>query len=206
MFSDDLFGEHDEQGGGDALRDIVMLLFSVVVVCLGLAFAHISLQPKAAKDSEKATPPGNVSVEINWPPGMDADVDLWVRAPGDVPVGYSNKGGAVFNLLRDDLGHQLDLSGINFENSFTRGIVPGKYIVNVHLYRNRAGNVVVPVTVVVTSRPNISEASKQILVTKAELKFEGHELTVFRFDLTEDGNLVSGSVDSYQESLRSASK
>ena len=40
-----------------------------------------------------------------WPPELDSDVDLWVQAPGDVPVGYSNKGGAVFNLLRDDLGH-----------------------------------------------------------------------------------------------------
>ena len=79
-------------------------------------------------------------VEANWPPDMDSDVDLWVQAPGDMPVGYSNKGGAVFNLLRDDLGQQLDLSGLNYESSYSRGIVPGEYTVNLHLYRNRAGH------------------------------------------------------------------
>ena len=77
-------------------------------------------------------------VEANWPPELDSDVDLWVQAPGDVPVGYSNKGGAVFNLLRDDLGQQLDLSGLNYETAYSRGIVPGEYTVNLHLYRNRA--------------------------------------------------------------------
>jgi len=35
-----------------------------------------------------------------------AHVDLWVQAPGDVPVGYSNKSGGVLNLLRDDLGKE----------------------------------------------------------------------------------------------------
>jgi xanthosine utilization system XapX-like protein len=29
-----------------------------------------------------------------------------VQAPGDVPVGYSNKSGGVFNLLRDDLARK----------------------------------------------------------------------------------------------------
>ena len=29
---------------------------------------------------------------------LDADVDLWVQAPNDTPVGYSNKGGDFFNL------------------------------------------------------------------------------------------------------------
>ena len=91
-------------------------------------------------------------VEANWPPDLDSDVDLWVQAPGDVPVGYSNKGGAVFNLLRDDLGQQLDLSGLNYESSYSRGIVPGEYTVNVHLYRNRAAVAAVPVTVVVSTK------------------------------------------------------
>ena len=34
---------------------------------------------------------------------VDVDIDLWVKAPDDIPVGYSNQGGLFFNLLRDDL-------------------------------------------------------------------------------------------------------
>ena len=57
-------------------------------------------------------------IEARWPDAVDADVDLWVQAPGDVPVGYSNKGGAIFNLLRDDLGTRADATGINYEISY----------------------------------------------------------------------------------------
>ena len=46
-----------------------------------------------------------------------AHFDLWVQAPGDVPVGYSNKSGGVFNLLRDDLGKAKDMTdGNSFVN------------------------------------------------------------------------------------------
>ena len=97
-----------------------MLTGFVTVAVLMLA-AH-QPQGRGAKAARDRPPPGNVMVEANWPPGMDSDVDLWVQAPGDVPVGYSNKGGAVFNLLRDDLGQQLDLSGLNYESSYSRGV------------------------------------------------------------------------------------
>ena len=75
-------------------------------------------------------------IEARWPDGVDADVDLWVQAPGDVPVGYSNKGGAIFNLLRDDLGQRADATGMNYEVSYARGMPAGEYTANLHLYRN----------------------------------------------------------------------
>ena len=132
----------DDEAGDDSdivFRDLILLMLTGFVTVAVLMLAHIN--PKAAAASAKDTaPPGNVMVEANWPPGMDSDVDLWVQAPGDMPVGYSNKGGAVFNLLRDDLGHQLDLSGLNYESSYSRGVVPGEYTVNLHLYRNRAAS------------------------------------------------------------------
>src|SRR6266511_3057031 len=57
--------------------------------------------PAQSSEADGTQAPGNVIVEIQWPDKFDADVDLWVKAPGDVPVGYSNKSGRVFNLLRD---------------------------------------------------------------------------------------------------------
>lgn len=196
----------DEDGGDDSdvvFRDLILLMLTGFVTVAVLMLAHIN--PKAAAASAKdSASPGNVLVEATWPPGMDADVDLWVQAPGDVPVGYSNKGGAVFNLLRDDLGQQLDLSGLNYESSYARGIVPGEYTVNLHLYRNRAGAPQVPVTVIVSSKPAVADPARQILMSKVELDHEGQERTVFRFRLTERGDVVPGSVTSLQRPLRSA--
>jgi hypothetical protein len=198
----------DDEAGDDSdivFRDLILLMLTGFVTVAVLMLAHIN--PKAAAASAKDTaPPGTVMVEANWPPDMDSDVDLWVQAPGDVPVGYSNKGGAVFNLLRDDLGHQLDLSGLNYESSYSRGIVPGEYTVNLHLYRNRATNPAVPVTVIISTKPTGDQPARQILMSKVELAREGQERTVFRFKLTETGAIVPGSVNSLQRPLRSGTK
>ena len=198
----------DEEGGDDAdivFRDLIMLTLSGFVTVAVLLLPHIG-ESRAKTVAETAEPPGNVMIEARWPDQLDTDVDLWVQAPGDVPVGYSNKGGAVFNLLRDDLGQQLDLSGLNYESSFARGIVPGEYTVNLHLYRNRAGAALVPVTVVVSTKARTADPSRQVLMTKLDLDHEGQERTVFRFKLAEDGQVVPGSVNSLQRPLRSGTK
>src|SRR5690349_14451401 len=161
----------DGDDGDDAdivFRDLIMLMLSGFVTVAVLMLAHIN--PKAAAATAKDTAaPGNVLVEANWPPDLDSDVDLWVQAPGDVPVGYSNKGGAVFNLLRDDLGKQLDLSGLNYESAYARGIVPGEYTVNAHLYRNRSPAAVIPVTAVITVNEGPDKPPHQILTSHADL-------------------------------------
>jgi hypothetical protein len=198
----------DDEAGDDSdivFRDLILLMLTGFVTVAVLMLAHVN--PKAAAARAKDTaPPGNVLVEATWPPGMDSDVDLWVQAPGDLPVGYSNKGGAVFNLLRDDLGQQLDLSGLNYESSYSRGMVPGEYTVNLHLYRNRTGLPEVPVTVIVSTKPTSADPARQVLMSKVELAREGQERTVFRFRLTERGDLVSGSVTSLPRPLRSGTK
>lgn len=198
----------DDEAGDDSdivFRDLILLMLTGFVTVAVLMLAHINPKAAAARATDTA-PPGNVLVEATWPPGMDSDVDLWVQAPGDMPVGYSNKGGAVFNLLRDDLGQQLDLSGLNYESSYSRGIVPGEYTVNLHLYRNRAGYPDVPVTVIVSTKPTSADPARQVLMSKVDLTREGQERTVFRFRLSENGNLVPGSVNSLPRPLRSGTK
>ena len=81
--------------------------------------------PRGADLFRRLVATSDVVIEITWPGDMDADVDLWVKAPDDIPVGYSNKGGAIFNLLRDDLGKTLDLSSINHESAYSRGVAAG---------------------------------------------------------------------------------
>ena len=190
----------DEDEGGTVFRDVIMLALAGFVAMVLLLLPHLNPPGEAAK--ENTQPPGNVIVEMRWPDELDADVDLWVEAPGDIPVGYSNKGGKFFNLLRDDLGKRADATGMNYEVSYSRGVPAGEYTVNVHLYRNTTGVFPIPVTVVTSVKKSSKESARQLLASNIELTREGEELTVYRFKLSEQGDLVPGSVHSLQRKLR----
>jgi hypothetical protein len=201
MSHGDLFGE--ENNDGDIVfRDIITLALCGFVSMVVMILPH--LNPSAKADAiDSVSSPGNVIVEIRWPDGHDADVDLWVQAPGDVPVGYSNKGGAIFNLLRDDLGRIGDPTNQNYEISFSRGLPPGEYTANVHLYRNPSGQPV-DVTMAVSVKANVQSSARPLLSTKMTLRREGEELTGFRFTLDQDGRVQAGSVHNLFKPLRSA--
>ena len=193
----DLF---EEDGHDTVFRDVIFLALAGFVAVVLLLLPH--LHPPA--EAEAAVPsPGNVIVEIRWPDDVDADVDLWVQAPGDTPVGYSNQGGLIFNLLRDDLGLRGDVTELNYEVSYSRGVPTGEYTVNIHLYRLAGGVVPVPVTIAVSVKHEAMSSARQVLATKLELRHEGDELTAFRFVLDEDGRVVSGSVHDLPKPLRS---
>lgn len=193
----------DGGSGGDAaevvFRDMTMLALCGFMAVVILLLPYINPEGREAEASTE--PPGNVMIEARWPDGIDSDVDLWVQAPGDVPVGYSSKGGAVFNLLRDDLGLLRDATRINYEVSYARGIPPGEYTVNLHLYRNRQGGPV-PVTVVASVKSRPQESARQILARELTLTREGQEITVYRFSLDASGALVPGSANDLQRALR----
>ena len=162
------------------------------------------INPPAQSKEADSSAPGNVVIEVQWPDGLDADVDLWVQAPGDVPVGYSNKGGEFFNLLRDDLGKISDVTDLNYEIAYSRGIPGGEYTVNVHMYRAGAGAFPIPVKVVASVKASPEESTRQLVTTTVNLRNENEELTVFRFRLDGQGNLVAGSINNLNKPLRAA--
>ena len=193
----------DDDGTNTVFRDVIFLALAGFVAMVLLLLPHLN-PPATAHEGLPA--PGNVIVEISWSEQIDADVDLWVQAPGDVPVGYSNKGGLLFNLLRDDLGGQSDVTNVNYEVSYSRGIAAGEYVVNVHLYRDMSGLLPIPVVVSVSVKTSPQVAAKRILHTKVLLAHQGQELTAFRFELDKNGRLVPGSVYDLPKPLRSKKK
>ena len=193
----------DDDGTSTVFRDVIFLALAGFVAMVLLLLPHLN-PPATADDGTPA--PGNVIVEISWPDQIDADIDLWVEAPGDTPVGYSNKGGLIFNLLRDDLGGQADVTQINYEVSYSRGVPAGEYTVNVHLYRDLSGQLPLPVNVSVSVKSSSKVAAKRILTTKLQLQHQGQELTAFRFSLDDKGQLVSGSVHDLPKPLRAKKK
>ena len=162
--------------------------------------------PATSSEAEGVPAPGNVIIEAQWADKLDADVDLWVKAPGDGPVGYSNKSGQIFNLLRDDLGRAHDITDYNYEVAYTRGTPGGEYVVNLHMYRGRSVSYPVAVKIVASVKDDQTGSAKQLITTTVQLSQQGQELTALRFRLDSKGGLVAGSVNSLFKPLRVAAK
>ncbi len=188
-----------KQTTGIVFRDFSMLMVLGFVAMVVWLLPHIN--PPA--DSSEAEPPGNLIVAVTWPEG-DTDIDLWVTGPGELnPVGYSNKGGVLFNLLRDDLGDRPDATPLNYENAYSRGIVPGEYIVNLHCYRCP----VVPQKVHIEVSINNSKSrkgTKRVAGTSLELTANGQEKTALRFKLDGRGKVEPNSLNAVFRPLRAA--
>jgi len=188
----------DDQEDGTVFRDVIMLALLGFVTIVIILLPHLNPPTKA----QDIAAPGSIFVQATWPSDANDDVDLWVRAPGDRAVGYSNKGGKTFNLLRDDIGLASNTDLANYEVAFSRGAPAGEYIINLHLYAHRSGINPLKVMVEVQIRGG-GENLRTIASKQIELTHQGQEYTVVRFSLNEKGNLVAGSIHELPYALRS---
>jgi hypothetical protein len=189
--------DFEEESSGTIFRDVILLALIGFVAMVVMLLPHLRKSEVEAQDHKA---PGNVIVEMHWPSEQHVDVDLWVMGPNSTPVGFWNLGNRVFNLLRDDLGIEGDATNENYEVAYSRGIPPGEYIVNVHMYGPVPKGMTIPVTVVVSVRRDM-QATKQILKTQIKLKRRHQEETAYRFRLTSKGDLVEDSVTTLRRRL-----
>ncbi|HZF35965.1 MAG TPA: hypothetical protein VE914_19370 [Candidatus Angelobacter sp.] len=184
--------------------DTALLMLGGFILMTVLLIAVVN-PPAKSSESAGEPAPGNVIIEAQWGDRLDADVDLWVQGPGDAPVGYSNKSGRLFNLLRDDLGKAQDMTDFNYEVTYSRGTPAGEYVVNVHMYRGVDVAYPVAVKVVASVRQDADSPAKQLVATTVQLRHENQELTALRFRLDAEGGLVADSINNLFKELRVAS-
>ena len=131
------------------------ILFNILV---GFAFlfiiAFILIQPEAKKEDFERK--AEFVIIMEWPLDRFEDVDLWVSDPSGATCSFRSPRVNLMHLDKDDLGHRNDrvmVNGqpvvikINREVTTIRGIVPGEYIVNAHLYAGRNMSTTFPVSV-----------------------------------------------------------
>lgn len=160
-----------------------MLFAALAAVIIILVFL---INPPKVNDAMQA--PGNLIVSVFWPKGS-IDVDLWLSAPGEAqPVGFRNKSGKVWNLLRDDLGTIGDLLPTNYENAFSRGMPKGQYTINLVCYTCKVGPFD---TIVRVEKKNKDGNILLFKEGKVRMSYSGEQKTFLNFVLNEDGSLQS---------------
>ena len=179
-------------------RDVTLLALSGFISIVILLLPWLNFQ---TKDIEIKEPVGSVIFELFWSEKIDADLDLWVRGPHDSAVGYAQPSGQVFNLLRDDRGLTADHTPLNYEISFTRGILTGEYQANVHLFKHSKSKTPIEATIIASLVTPDRGYRKEILGRKVVLNVEGKEKTVLRFKLDNNFKIVEGSVNNLRKSL-----
>ena len=130
------------------------LLFNALlgfVVMFVLAFLLINPIARSGAVDPKA----EFLITLTWPDGRAEDVDLYVEDPAGELVWFRRREAGLMHLDRDDLGElndTIEVAGetvrnpLNEEIVSIRGLRPGEFVVNAHLYRS-AGAGPVPVTV-----------------------------------------------------------
>ncbi len=143
-------------------------------------------------------------ITVSWPDQSADDVDTWVKDPAGNIVGFKMKDRGLMNLDRDDLGRSNDTITTtngkklyvrqNIEHITIRGIIPGEYVVNVHLYRRVPRNEVLDENYfeVIPVRVNVEKLNPYgvVYIKDVTLAIKGEEKTVLRFTVNEDGDVT----------------
>lgn len=171
-------------------RDLLMLLALLMFTLVVLLIPLIEVKQETTQTNiEKAA--GDMIAEISWDAENLADIDLWADAPGEEKTGYSMPYGEIFNLVRDDMGRDIDFSGLNYEFIFSRGIPDGRYRFSIVYYSDN-GQGETPVDVRVSIRHRQGKLMMVIYEGVLTLDYPGQERGIITF-VMKDKKLVQGS-------------
>ena len=118
------------------------LLFNLSMVFLALLIMILIIM-KVEIVKTKIDAQAEFIITMTWPKG-DWDMDIWIGLPNGAVVFYQQKTSDILNIERDDTGNLNDeiiingetvVNSLNQEIVVVRGIYPGEYIINIHLYR-----------------------------------------------------------------------
>ena len=176
------------------------LLFILVMGFTTLFFlALIEEKAKSANIHTKA----EFVIKMTWPSKDPNDVDMWLQDPlGNIcffPEKDQNVG--LLHLDRDDKGHDDIITmpdgtkiiyPFNQEIMSIRGIIPGEYTLNIHLYRiNPNVDMGNPASVVTIVMDKLNPKVERKLFRVITFKKHWEEITVAKFTLNNKGNVIN---------------
>lgn len=144
-------------------------------------------------------------ITMSWPDKNFDDLDLWLKLPDKRLVGYLSKDRDYAHLDRDDLGiygdYHVGPNGpvtvfSNKEVISIRAIVPGKYVVNAHVFNvhdsmgNLKSEVMLPYNVTVTLT-KLNPTVQEIKTIAVPFDANKQQKTAFIFEITPDGKVIN---------------
>jgi hypothetical protein len=177
-------------GIGVAFTDLLFNALLGFVVMFVLAFLLINPIARTGAIDPKA----EILITLTWPDGRPEDVDLYVEDPATNLVWFRQREAGLMHLDRDDLGQRNDfievasrriVNPLNQEVVSVRGLVPGEFVVNVHLYR-ALGGAPVPATIKVEK---LNPKVDLVFYGSVNLSEQGEERTAVRFTVAADGRV-----------------
>ena len=170
------------------------VLFNTLL-CFAALFAMSFILINPSKTDRNVVAKGEFMIIVTWPKDMDNDVDMYVEDPEGHLVAFMRREEGLMHLDRDDLGERNDIVQTEFgeieynenrEIVTLRGIVPGEYVINVHMYMRRDPS---PTTLVTVQLDKINPFST-IMIKRVSLGDSGDEKTAFRFTLDKEGEVI----------------
>lgn len=172
------------------------LLFNTVLGFVALFFiAFIMMNPKEAKKANTESK-AEFLVTVTWPNDQNDDVDSYMQDPLGHLIYFRRREDGLMHLDRDDTGNKGDRIqtplgwvefGDNREIMTVRGVIPGEYIVNIHMYRKNCPE---PVEVTI-QLDKVNPELSTVALEKITLNQNGDEKTAFRFTIDAEGKVTN---------------
>jgi hypothetical protein len=190
--------------------DLMTCTLMTVFVLFIAALVEVRPDEPPAKKPTIATD-GLFAVTLEWPAQSNDDVDLYVMNSEQDICYFSKPSAGLMHLERDDLGRANDMAKTkngrtitierNEERTIIRGIVPGEYIVNVHMYaKNDAAPTPVTVKLFRIKEPGAPLTMRELTLTR-----DGDEQTAFRVTIDEGERTTGINELPYRMTGRAAS-
>jgi len=198
---------HRRQKGEFALpTSFLDKLLILILVFLAIAILALILINPIVKKKDIETK-AEFMIDMEWVQG-DNDIDLWVEDPIGNILSFRRQEAGMLNLDRDDTGNQRDFFEVdgkkikvlsNHETITVRGIMPGIYVVNIHLFRASGYTR----TYVAINKPVMVKLKLTKVNPKATTKFEievplthtKEERHIVSFEVNGDGEVVDVRTD-----------
>ena len=175
-------------GSSLSFNDVLFNALLGFVVLFVLALLLINPITKKSDIPAKA----EILIILEWADEASDDIDMWVQGPSGAPISFQNKTNGVLHLDRDDLGRTSDFMFVdgeriqitlNREVVSMRGIAPGDYYINIHVYNKRGNSEPTKYTITLLD----VNPYKEVYVMQGELTARGEIVRLPGFTLDKEG-------------------
>lgn len=177
-----------------SFTDMAMCLLLLFICLFALTFVFMS---KKVEKNKKVDAKAEFILTMEWADGSDDDVDMYLEDPAGNLSFFRAREVGLMHLDRDDLGSKNDRIRLadgtmyevkeNRETLTIRGIIPGEYTLNAHMYlRKDPGEK----TIIKVKMVKVNPTVKVVMIKEIELDKSGSEVTAFRFVLNKQGDVT----------------